>query len=113
MIYNYFIGLSLPSTKSTSKKRTGKSKSKRGGRVQSDRRLSARTKKQIDSLPEHAQHIYKKVHASALDQYRKPEKRRGGKRQSAEQVAHKAAWAAVKREYKKKGNEWVKKDGES
>lgn len=33
-----------------------------------DTRLSTRTLKQIDSLPEHAQHIYKKVHASALRQ---------------------------------------------
>jgi hypothetical protein len=28
-----------------------------------DTALSARTKKQIDSLPEDAQHIFKKVHA--------------------------------------------------
>lgn len=35
-------------------------------------KLSARTKKQIDSLPEHAQHIYKKTHASALKQYKDP-----------------------------------------
>ena len=75
-----------------------------------DKQISARTKKQIDSLPEHAQHIYKKAHASAIDQYQDPEKRRGGKRQSPEEVAHKTAWAAVKREYKKKGNEWVKKE---
>jgi cation transport regulator len=34
-----------------------------------DKELSARTKKQIDSLPEHAQHIYKKTHASSLEQY--------------------------------------------
>lgn len=71
-----------------------------------DKQISARTKKQIDSLPEHAQHIYKKTHASALEQYQNPEKRRGGKRQSPEEVAHKAAWAAVKKQYKKKGNEW-------
>ena len=70
-----------------------------------DKQISARTKKQIDSLPEHAQHIYQKAHASAIDQYQSPEKRRGGKRQSAEEVAHKTAWAAVKREYKKKGNQ--------
>jgi cation transport regulator len=75
-----------------------------------DKQISARTKKQIDSLPEHAQHIYKKTHASAIDQYQNPEKRRGGKRQSTEQVAHKAAWAAVKKQYKKKGNEWVRKE---
>ncbi|MGH9988290.1 MAG: ChaB family protein [Nitrososphaeraceae archaeon] len=75
-----------------------------------DKRLSARTKKQIDSLPEHAQHIYKKTHENAIEQYQNPEKRRGGKNQSAEEVAHKAAWAAVKRDYTKKGNKWVKKE---
>jgi cation transport regulator len=56
-----------------------------------DTRLSTRTKKQIDSLPEHAQHIYKKAHASTIKQYQNPEKRRGGKSQSAEEVAHKTA----------------------
>ena len=75
-----------------------------------DKQISARTKKQIDSLPEHAQHIYKKTYASAIDQYQNREKRRGGKRQSTEQVAHKAAWTAVKKQYKKKGNEWVRKE---
>lgn len=72
--------------------------------------ISTRTKKQIDSLPEHAQHNYKNTHASALDQYQNPEKRRGGIRQSAEQVAHKAAWTAVKKQYKKQGNRWLKKE---
>src|ERR671922_624715 len=95
--------------KSTSTRRiVGRSKPRKGAGEGSQ--LSARTKKQIDSLPQHAQHIYKKVHANALEQYQKPEKRRGGKKQTAEQVAHKAAWAAVKREYIKKGNQWVKKD---
>ena len=68
------------------------------------------SKEQIDSLPKHAQLIYKKTHANALEQYQNPEKRRGGKRQSAEEVTHKAAWAAVKRDYTKKGNKWVKKE---
>ena len=67
---------------------------KRGSKG-SDKRLSTRTKKQIDSLPEHAQH---------------PDKRRGGKSESAEEVAHKVAWAAVKRDYKKKGDKWVEKE---
>jgi cation transport regulator len=93
------------STTTSSSRRNIKGKDK-------DKQISARTKKQIDSLPEHAQHIYKKAHASAIDQYQSPEKRRGGKRQSAEEVTHKTAWAAVKREYKKKGNQWVKKEEE-
>jgi cation transport regulator len=88
--------------------RSTSSSSSREGRK--DKQISTRTKKQIDSLPEHAQHIYKKVHTNAIDQYQNPEKRRSGKRQSSEEVAHKAAWAAVKKQYKKKGNEWVKKE---
>ena len=42
-------------------------------------RLSPRTKKQIDSLPVHAQEIYKESHASAFQQYQKPEKRRAAR----------------------------------
>jgi len=37
--------------------------------------LSVRTKKQIDALPEHAQEIYRKAHANALEQYQKPGKK--------------------------------------
>jgi cation transport regulator len=84
-------------------------KSKRKSSGRGDKQLSTRTKKQIDSLPKHAQLIYTKVHASAIEQYQSPEKRRGGKKQSVEEVAHKAAWAAVKKKYNKKGNEWVRK----
>ena len=90
----------MPKTKSATSQR----------KSEIDTRLSTRTLKQIDSLPEHAQHIYKKVHASALRQYQDSEKRRGGKSQSAEEVAHKAAWAAVKQKYVKKGEKWVRKD---
>jgi cation transport regulator len=82
----------------------------RKGKSKVDTALSSRTKKQIDSLPEHAQHIIKKAHASAVKQYQEPEKRRGGKSQSAEEVAHKAAWAAVKQKYKKQGGEWISKE---
>lgn len=84
--------------------KTSRSKSK------VDTALSTRTKKAIDSLPEHAQHIFKKAHANAVKQYQDPEKRRGGKSQTAEEVAHKAAWAAVKQKYKKQGDKWVSKD---
>ena len=75
-----------------------------------DTALSARTKKQIDSLPEHAQHIFKKVLANAVKHYQDPAKRRGGKSQSAEEVAHKAAWAAVNQKYKKQGDKWLRKE---
>jgi cation transport regulator len=87
-------------------KRSGVKKSSTG----SDKRLSTRTRKQIDLLPEHAQHIYKKAHDNAIEQYQDPDKRRGGKIESAEEVAHKVSWAAVKRDYKKKGDQWVKKE---
>ncbi len=73
-----------------------------------DIKLSDATEKRIDQLPEHAQHIFKKAHASALKEYEDPKKRRGGAKESVE-VAHKVAWAAVKKDYKKKGDEWVKK----
>jgi cation transport regulator ChaB len=34
----------------------------------------------------------------------------GGISQSVEEVAHKAAWAAVKQKYEKKGEKWVRKE---
>ena len=89
----------MPKTKNVSQKKSNV-----------DTRISSRTKKQIDSLPEHAQHIFIKTYASALKQYQDPDKRRGGKSESAEEVAHKAAWAAVKKKYKKKDDEWVRKE---
>jgi cation transport regulator len=77
--------------------------------IKVDTALSTRTKKQIDALPEHAQHIFNKAHANAVKQYQNPAKRRGGKRQSAEEVAHKVGWSAVKQKYKKQGNQWIRK----
>jgi cation transport regulator len=71
--------------------------------------LSARTRKQIDDMPKHAQHIFKKAHDNALKQYRNPAKRRGGKSKSLAQVAHQVAWAAVKKSYRKSGKKWVRK----
>lgn len=92
------------SNSSTSSRRVGSS-----GSSSSSSALSARTRKAIDTLPSHAQKIYTKAHKNALKQYASPSKRRGGKRQSKEQVAHKVAWSAVKKEYKKKGDKWVPK----
>jgi len=86
-----------------------KKKSSDGKTSRADTKLSPRTKKQIDSLPTHAQHIFKKAHSNAVKEYKNPSKRRGGKSQSAEEVAHKAAWAAVKKKYKKQGDKWVTK----
>jgi len=50
-------------------------------------------------LPKHAKEIYMKAHNNALEQYKDPKKRRG--KASLEEVAHKVAWAAVKKEYEK------------
>ena len=75
-----------------------------------DEELSENTKKRIDQLPEHAQHIFKKAHAGAIKEYQNPEKRRGGKDESDEEVAQKVAWSAVKREYKKEGDNGLKSE---
>lgn len=87
----------------------GMPKINRSSKSKLETALSTRTKKAIDSLPEHAQHIFKKAHANAVRQYQDPKKRRGDKTQTAE-VAHKTAWAAVKQKYKKQGDKWVSKD---
>jgi cation transport regulator len=60
-----------------------------------------------DHLPRHAQEIYKEAFNSAWEQYADPEKRRDDA--SREEVAHRVAWAAVKKEYVKneRGN-WVR-----
>ena len=89
--------------------RRGTNSSNSGGGSSSSSALSARTRKAIDTLPSHAQKIYSKAHKNALKQYANPSKRRGGKGQSKEQVAHRVAWSAVKKEYKKKGDKWVPK----
>jgi len=79
-------------------------------RDENEEELSEATEKRIDQLPDHAQHIFKKAHSSAVKEYKDPGKRRGGKKESAEEVANKVAWAAVKKEYAKDGDTWVKKD---
>ena len=61
-----------------------------------------------DNLPKHAQEIYQAAYNSAWDQYADRDERRGD--DSREEVAHKVAWAAVKNDYEKKGDRWVKKE---
>jgi cation transport regulator len=53
-------------------------------------------------LPRHAQHIYREAYNNAEDQYKEPGKRRGA--ESKEEAAHKVAWNAVKKKYKKGGD---------
>ncbi|MEQ9618448.1 MAG: putative cation transport regulator ChaB [Deltaproteobacteria bacterium] len=61
-----------------------------------------------NNLPGHAQDIYMEAYNSAWDEYSDPEDRRGDA--SREEVAHKVAWAAVKKKYEKKNDKWVRKD---
>lgn len=51
-----------------------------------------------EHLPAHAQDIYREAFNSAYQQYKDPQKRRGGSR---EQTAHQVAWNAVKSKYYK------------
>ncbi len=60
-----------------------------------------------DNLPHHAQEIYRAAFNSAWDEYKDADERRGD--DSREETAHKVAWAAVKKEYEKEGDRWVKK----
>lgn len=61
-----------------------------------------------NALPDHAQDIYKEAFNSAYEEYDKPEERRGDA--DREEAAHKVAWAAVKKKYKKGGdNKWHEK----
>ncbi len=49
------------------------------------------------ALPEHGQDIYRAAFNSAWEQY------------GDEETAHRVAWAAVKRKYRKAGGAWVAK----
>lgn len=62
-----------------------------------------------NNLPAHAQDIYRKAFNSAWEQYKDPDERRGDA--SREETAHKVAWSAVKQDYKKQDDKWVKKAG--
>jgi cation transport regulator len=53
-------------------------------------------------LPPDAQHIYLEVFNSAWDGYAEHADR--------EVIAHKVAWSAVKKQYVKRGDQWVKKE---
>ncbi|MDG4880425.1 MULTISPECIES: ChaB family protein [unclassified Mesorhizobium] len=53
-----------------------------------------------EHLPGHAQEIYRAAFNSAWDEYEDRGERR-------EEIAHRVAWAAVKRRYRKQGSVWV------
>ncbi len=59
-------------------------------------------------LPGHGQEIYRAAYNNAWDEYRKPTERKGDS--TREETAHKVAWAAIKRKYKKnEKGDWVEK----
>lgn len=59
-----------------------------------------------NSLPPGAQTIYRKAFNSAWEQYDTARKRRGTA--SREETAHRVAWSAVKRAYRKRGECWIR-----
>ena len=60
-------------------------------------------KKVKDHLPTHAQDIYRAAFNHAWEQYKSTKNRRDPS-ESQEQVAHKVAWAAVEKKYRKGSN---------
>ncbi|WP_342240809.1 ChaB family protein [Inquilinus sp. OTU3971] len=56
-------------------------------------------------LPLHAQEIFRSAFNNAWSSYAD----RGPKQR--EEVAHRVAWAAVKRRYRKEGDQWVARNG--
>ena len=52
-------------------------------------------------LPHHAQEIYLAAFNNAWEEY--------ASREGRESLAHRVAWSAVKKQYKKIGKEWVRK----
>lgn len=57
-----------------------------------------------NSLPKHAQEIYKEAYNSAWDQHDDKVKH------EREEVSHRIAWAAVKKKYERSNGKWHKKD---
>lgn len=58
------------------------------------------------NLPKHAQEIYLAAFNNAWEEYSQSEKRRDDA--DREEVAHKVAWSAVKKQYEKKDGKWRK-----
>lgn len=58
-------------------------------------------------LPEHAQKIYLEAFNHAWEEYKDPKKRKTDS--TREEIAHKVAWAAVKKNYVKKRDVWVRR----
>ena len=61
-----------------------------------------------NNLPKHAQEIYQAAYNNAWDEYANPDERRDPE-DTREETAHKVAWSAVKKQYEKDGERWVRK----
>jgi len=62
-----------------------------------------------ENLPEQAQTIYRKAFNSAWEQYVSPQRRKGGA--DREETAHRVAWSAVKKVYRKSSSgRWVRRN---
>lgn len=62
----------------------------------------------VNHLPNHAKTIYREAFNNAWKEYENPEKRKAGGTQ--EEIAHRVAWAAVKRKYEKNEEDnWIEK----
>jgi len=57
-----------------------------------------------NTLPDHAREIYRAAFNNAWTEYAESEDRKDGA--SREEVAHRVAWAAVKKKYEKKDGSW-------
>lgn len=62
-----------------------------------------------DNMPAHAQEIYRRTFNSAWEDYQSRETR-WSRRATRESTAHKTAWAAVKKVYRKHGDRWVRRE---
>lgn len=60
-----------------------------------------------ETLPHHAQEIYRAAFNNAWKEYENPSTRVS--QVSREETAHRVAWAAVKKKYVKKGAEWAER----
>ncbi|MDL1864900.1 cation transport regulator ChaB [Betaproteobacteria bacterium PRO5] len=61
----------------------------------------------IHVLPSHAQDIYRAAFNNAWKEYADPADR--NEENSREETAHKVAWSAVKKLYRKEGDKWTRK----
>ena len=59
-------------------------------------------RRELMTFPNMHNIFFEKAHDSAIREYKNPDKRRGGKKQSAEEVAHNVAWSAVKKNIRKR-----------